>query len=158
MIRRGDGEVKGAVGFSGQLLRGPQHPPGPGVNNNGTLHRVTILDNDAAPTVSFTTATSSARESVASPGTVRVALSAASGLSVTVNYLISATGTTATTADYTLAAGTLTFLPGEVLKTIPLVIKTDLLVEPTETIRITLTIPTNSILGSVAAHVFSILV
>ena len=119
---------------------------------------VTILDNDAAPTVSFTTATSSGREDIASPGTVQVALSAASGLSVTVRYAVTALGTTASSlTDYTLAAGTLTFLPGETTKTLPLVLKNNTLAEPTETIKITLSTPTNSVLGSLVSHVFSIL-
>ena len=124
----------------------------------GSTATVTILDNDAAPTVSFTTATSSGRENIASPGTVRVALSAASGQTVTVRYAMTSSGTTANSrTDFTLAAGTLTFLPGETVKTIPLVLKNDSLREATETIRITLTTPVNATLGSVIAHVFSIL-
>ena len=124
----------------------------------GSTATVTILDNDAAPTVSFTTATSSGRENIASPGTVRVALSAPSGQNVTVKYAMTTSGTTANSrTDFTLAAGTLTFLPGETVKTIPLVLKNDTLREATETIRITLTTPVNATLGSVIAHVFSIL-
>ncbi len=123
----------------------------------GTGTTVTITDNDAAPTVSFTTATSRGAENVASPSTVRVALSTASGLSVTVRYAVTASGTTAVSTDYTLAAGTLTFLPGETAKTIPLVLKNDILREATETIKITLSTPTNSVLGSIVSHVFSIL-
>ncbi len=128
------------------------------VIGTGSTAAVTILDDDPAPTISFTTSTSSALENIASPGTVRVALSAPSGQAVTVKYAVSTSGTTArVTADYTLAAGTLTFLPGETEKTIPLVIKNDTLKEPTETIRIVLSAPTNATLGGLFAHVFSIL-
>ncbi len=124
----------------------------------GSTATVTILDNDAAPTVSFGSATSSGRENVASPGTVRVVLSTASGLSVTVRYTVTAAGTTASSIlDFTLAAGTLTFLPGQIEKTIPLLLKNDIAREATETIKITLSVPTNSILGSLVTHVFSIL-
>ena len=124
----------------------------------GSTATVTILDNDLAPTVAFLTSTSSGLENSANPGTVRVALSTASGLKVTVRYGITILGTTASSAnDFTLAAGTLTFLPGETEKSIPLLIKNDLLREANETIRITLSIPTNSTLGSLLAHVFTIL-
>jgi len=124
----------------------------------GSTAQVTILDNDAPPTVSFTTSSSRGLENVPSPGTVRVALSAASGLSITVRYSVSSIGTTASsTADFTLAAGTLTFLPGETVKIIPLVLKNDTLREATETIRITLTGPVNATLGSLLTHDFSIL-
>ena len=124
----------------------------------GSTAVVTILDNDLPPTVSFTTSLSSALESIASPGTVRVRLSAASGQAVTVKYAVSTAGTTAkATLDYTLAAGTLTFLPGETEKVIPLLIRNDLLREPTETIRIVLSVPTNATLGSLISHDFSIL-
>lgn len=125
---------------------------------DGSAATVTITDNDAAPTVSFTVAESSSNESVASPGTVIVQLSAASGQKVTVKYGVSRTGTNASSStDYTLASGTLTFLPGETLKTIPLVLKNDAIVEPHETLRITLSSPSKAILGPIAAHIFTIL-
>ncbi len=124
----------------------------------GSTATVTIIDNDVAPTVSFTTATSSGLENVASPGTVRVKLSAASGQSVTVKYAFTAAGSTASSLyDFTLAAGTLTFLPGETEKTIPLVLKNDTRRESIETIKITLSAPVNATLGSLLTHLFSIL-
>ena len=54
-------------------------------------------------------------------------------------------------------SGTLTFEPGETVKVIPLMILQDTLVEPTELIQITLSTPTNAVLGNTLTHVFSIL-
>lgn len=125
---------------------------------DGSSATATITDDDLPPTVSFTVAESSANESVASPGTVIVQLSAASGQNVTVKYAVSKTGTNASSStDYTLAKGTLTFLPGETQKTIPLVLKNDAIVEPNETLRILLSSPSKAILGPITAHVFTIL-
>ncbi len=119
---------------------------------------VTITDNDLAPTVSFVLAASSGREEIATPGPIEVQLSAVSGQRVTVRYAVSRTGTNASSRyDYTLAAGTLTFLPGETLKTIPLVLKNDTATEANETIRIVLSSPTASTLGALISHVFTII-
>lgn len=123
----------------------------------GSTATVNIIDNDAAPTVSFETSASSGSEGIANPQTVRVKLSAVSGQRVTVRYAFNATGSTVTRGDYTLPSGTLTFEPGETVKVIPLVILQDTLVEPTELIQITLSSPTNAALGSTLTHAFSIL-
>lgn len=125
---------------------------------DGSSATVTIVDNDLPPTVSFSVANSSALESVTNPGTVIVQLSAESGQKVTVKYAVSKTGTNASSStDYTLASGTLTFLPGETLKTLPLVLKNDLITENNETLRIVLSSPTASILGTITSHIFTIL-
>lgn len=125
--------------------------------STGSTATVNIIDNDAAPTVSFETSASSGSEGVASPQTVRVKLSAVSGQRVTVRYAFTASGSTVTRGDYTLPSGTLTFEPGETVKVIPLMILQDTLVEPTELIQITLSTPTNAVLGNTLTHVFSIL-
>ncbi len=96
--------------------------------NLGTdsIHTYTIFDNDA-PMVAFDTTASSDDESV-TPATLVVNLTAASEETITVDYAV--TGGTATdTADYTLAAGTLTFDPGEVSDTIAITIVDDSLAE-----------------------------
>lgn len=123
----------------------------------GSTATVNIIDNDAAPTVSFETAASSGSEGASNPQTFRVKLSAASGQRVTVRYAFTANGSTVTSGDYTLPSGVLTFEPGETVKVIPLVIKQDTLVEATELIRITLSSPVNAVLNNSLIHTFSIL-
>ena len=69
------------------------------------VHTYTITDNDNAPTVDFSTTSSSGAESVSSAN-LTVNLSAASGKEVTVNYAVTGTATGSGT-DFTLANGTL---------------------------------------------------
>ena len=76
-----------------------------------TAHTYTINDNDAAPTVAFNAASSSGDEGT-TPVNLAVSLSAASGQTVTVNYAVTGSATGGG-VDYTLAAGTLTFNPGD---------------------------------------------
>ena len=128
------------------------------VIRTGSTAQVSIVDNDAAPTVSFETAASSGAEGVASPQSIRVKLSAASGQRVTVRYAYTPTGSTASqTADFTLPSGTLIFEPGETVKIIPLTVIQDLLAESTELVRISLVSPTNALLGTTSVHTYSIL-
>lgn len=124
----------------------------------GSTATVLITDNDPRPTVSFSSASSSSSESVAQPGTVRAVLSTVSGQKITVKYSVTSSGTTAKSSDYTLKSGTLTFLPGETEKLIPLLIKNDTTSESAETIRIVLSSPSSSVtLGDLSVHTFSIL-
>lgn len=126
--------------------------------SDGSTATVTIIDNDAAPTVSFTVAESSAGESNVSPGSVIVELSRESGQKVSVKYAVSKSGTTASSrSDYSLPSGTLTFLPGETRKVLPLVLKNDSVVERNETLRIVLSSPSAATLGSITSHLFTIL-
>jgi hypothetical protein len=62
-----------------------------------TVHTATINDNDASPTVTFTTASQSGAESVGT-FTITAEISAASGLDVTVPFTLS--GTAVDPADY----------------------------------------------------------
>ncbi len=72
-----------------------------------TVHTYTINDNDAAPTVAFTTTTSNGSEATTSV-TIPVTLSAASGQTVTVGYSVTGGTATGSGTDLTLASGTLT--------------------------------------------------
>jgi len=88
------------------------------------------------PTIAVSPTSQSAVESVGTTG-ISVTLSATALVTVQVGF--AADGGTATPGDdYTLAAGTLTFAPGETTKTIPLTIKDDKVLEPDETIVIRL--------------------
>src|SRR5205823_13779323 len=97
----------------------------------------TILDNDNPPTVAFSLASSSGAESV-TPANLAVALSAASGKTVTVDYVVSGGTATGGGVDYTLASGTLSFAPGVTNRNIALAVVNDALNELNETVMVTL--------------------
>ena len=61
-----------------------------------------------------------------------------------------ADGTATQKQDYTIARGTLTFAPGEVLKTINVLVNEDSKAEGTESFNISLSNPTNGVVGTVA--------
>src|SRR5207249_1879458 len=98
------------------------------VVGTNAAHTYTIQDDDAAPPVQFASSGSNGLESV-TPASMPVSLSAASGLSVTVNYAVTGGTATGGGVDYTLASGTLTFNPGETSKSISAAIVNDTLVE-----------------------------
>src|SRR5205823_9212893 len=121
-----------------------------------TVHTYTIQDNDATPTVAFTLASSSGSESV-SPANLAVALSAASGRTVTVDYAVTGGTATGGGVDYTLASGTLTFAPGVTNQSIAIGVVDDALDEANETILVSLSNPTNATLGATATHTYTII-
>ena len=126
---------------------------------NATLTKAaatgTILDDDTAPTAPTTPTTptppptpalptlsvSSARVNEGNTGTTllpfTVRLSAASTTPVTVQYS-TANGTATAGTDYTATSGTLTFAPGELTKTISVVVTSDTTVESDETLIVRL--------------------
>ncbi|MCC6435562.1 MAG: hypothetical protein IT196_11075 [Acidimicrobiales bacterium] len=120
-----------------------------------TVRTHTIDDNDAAPSVQFDVASSSGAEDSVPTPTIDVELSAPSGKTVTVDYAI--TGGTADAGDRTLAAGTLTFVPGDTVESVPLAITADLDVELNETVVIGLSNAGNASLGGNTAHTYTIL-
>jgi hypothetical protein len=74
-------------------------------------------------------------------------LSAAYDRAVSVDYA-TADGSAAAGSDYTAAAGTVTFAPGETSKTITVLVNGDRLIEPTETFSVNLSNPSsNSAIG-----------
>lgn len=74
-------------------------------------------------------------------------LSASSTQTITVSYATANGTATTTNNDYQAAVGTVTFSPGQVSKTINVVIVGDNTVEPDETFTVTLSAPTNATLG-----------
>jgi MYXO-CTERM domain-containing protein len=83
---------------------------------------------------------------------VRVLLEPASSNTVTVSYQ-TADINAASSSDYHAVSGTLTFLPGEVLKTLSVAIIGDTLPEPDERLSIVLSNPTMALLGTSRAEV-----
>ncbi len=125
-----------------------------GTPNPATL---TILDDDAAPTVAFSAATYSVNENVGGgTATITLTLNAVSGQTVTVDYG-TGDGTATQPADYTTASGTLTFNPGEQTKTFTIPLANDTLDEANETVNLALSNPGNATLGSPIVAILTIL-
>ncbi len=121
-----------------------------------TVHTATITDDDAAPIVAFTKASSSGSE-LESNVTLPVSLSTASGRTVKVNYTVSGGTATGGGVDYTLSNGLLTFVAGETTKNISITVINDMLSEDDEIIEVTLSGPNNASLGAVTHHSYTIL-
>jgi ELWxxDGT repeat protein len=113
--------------------------------------QITVIE---PPTVSFNAAASSGAESNSLPQVV-VSLNAPANMVATVNYAVTG-GTATAVTDYVLASGTLTFNLGEVTKSLPLVVINDLLQEPNETVVVSLSEPSNAVLGGVSIHTYTI--
>ncbi len=105
-----------------------------------------------APTISFSVIEATGAESV-TPVLLTINLARAYPQDTTVSY--SLTGT-ATSADYTLANGTITFTTGETTKEISIPIINDSLKELDETIIVTLSSPINGVLGAGTTYTYTI--
>jgi len=112
------------------------NPTGDTLGTN-TAHTYTINDDDPTPTVEFDLTSSNASEAT-TPADLAVSLSAASGQTITVDYDVTGGTATGSGTDYTLASGTLTFLPSETTHNVSAAIVDDALDEVDETIIVTL--------------------
>ena len=129
-------------------------------------HVIVVRDNDVGPlqpSIGFASGTNSFDEAPVrastvtegAPPTVLVSLSQPVATTVTVTYAV--TGGTATSgADYTLPAGTLVFAPGETTKLVPLVVVADSVLEPAETVVLTLTAANGATLTGNSTHTVTI--
>ena len=112
------------------------------------------------PTVAFELSASSGSEAV-SKTRLAVKLSAASSQTVTVGYAVTDTTASNTTLgsgkDYALTHGTLTFKPGITTKNIFISIVNDSINEADETIKVTLSNPSNAIMGTNTSHTYTII-
>ncbi len=102
-----------------------------------------ITDNDATPTLSITDVMQNEGNSGTTNFVFTVSLSAASGQTVTASYQTD-NGTAIKPGDYTGKAGTLTFAPGETIKTISVVVKGEVLNEADETFLVNLSNAVNA--------------
>ena len=103
----------------------------------------TIVDNDAAPTLTINNVSVTEPDAGTVNATFTVTASAASGKTMMVDY---ATGdaTATTPADYAATSGTLTFTPGQTTRTFTVTIQGDLLDEANETYAVPLSSPVNT--------------
>lgn len=123
-----------------------------GVNS---AHTFTITDEDPPPVLTFASPTTSSGEATPS-ASLSVTLAPASARTVTVNYSVTGGNAVGGGTDYTLAAGTLSFVPGVTLQTIPVPVVNDALDEDNETVVVTLASPINAGLGTYPSQTLSI--
>ena len=106
----------------------------------------TISNDDTAPVLSVNNASVTEGNVGTTTATFTVSLSAASGLTTTVNYA-TADGTATAGIDYVAASGTLTFAPGQTTQSIAVTVNGDTLSEANETFTVTLSAPSNATIG-----------
>jgi hypothetical protein len=131
-----------------------------GTPTNATLgapstHTLTITDNDAAPTVAWTSASQSNLESVATV-TVTAQLSATSAQNVTVPFSVGGASTASNPADYTISASPLTIDAGSLSASLTITVVGDGDVEPSETLIVDMGVPTNASAVPPTTHIVTI--
>ena len=131
------------------------NPVGANLGTNN-IYTYTITDDDNLPVIQFTNPNGLGLENITSVD-IPVSIPAIYPQDVTVSY--SVTGGTATGGgvDYTLADGTATIVAGQTSTNINVNVVDDDISEPTKTIEITLSNPTNAILGTNTIYTYSIL-
>jgi hypothetical protein len=103
----------------------------------------TITDDDATPSLSIGDVTLAEGNTGQSNAIFLVALSVASGQTVTVAFA-TADGTATAPGDYTSTSGTLTFAPGVLVQTVTVPVNGDTILEPNETFFVNLSAPVNA--------------
>ncbi len=118
-------------------------------------HTLTISDaNNPVARVRMLLSSSTRAEQDGTEPLLMAVLDRALTTSATVQFSVGGTATSG--SDYTLTPGTLTFAAGETVKLLPLILLQDAVIEPLETIIVTLTNPTNSELGSPVTHTITL--
>ena len=108
----------------------------------------TIVDNDPVPQLAVADARAAEDDGVME---FTARLSVTSVLPVTVRYATSDDTATAG-EDYTAAGGSLTFMPGDVQRTISVLLREDDIFEKDETFKLTLSNPVNAGLADARGH------
>jgi Calx-beta domain len=116
-----------------------------GVTIGDNTADVTILDDDEPVVLSAGDCSVPEGDATGGTCTVPMALTSASGHTVTVGYT-TADGTATAGVDYGVAAGTVTFAPGETQKAVSVAVTGDTTVEPDETFHIVMSNPANATL------------
>ncbi|NIO10167.1 MAG: hypothetical protein GTO40_20050, partial [Deltaproteobacteria bacterium] len=112
-----------------------------------------ITDNDVQPEVNFTAAAQSGAENVGTM-TITAQLSAISGLDVTVPFSVG--GTATDPADYTITASPITIPAGSLSADITITVVDDAINESSETVVVTMGVPTNATAGVTNVHTATI--
>ncbi len=122
----------------------------PGVITN---HILTILDDDVAPSVSFTSGSQTQLENVASAA-ITAELSAAAGLAVSLPFTLS--GTASNGVDYAITASPVTIAAGSTNATILVALVNDAIYESNETVTVAMGTPSNATRGGITNHTLTI--
>jgi hypothetical protein len=121
---------------------------------NPIEHTYTINDDDAAPTIYFTSTSSSGAEAT-TPVNIEVKLSAASSKDISVSF--STSGTATSGSDYSISTSSpITITAGNTTKNIVVNVVDDGVQELDETAVLTLSSPTNATLGANTQHTYTI--
>lgn len=110
----------------------------------------TIIDDDPLPAISIADAVTLEGNSGTKTLNFTVTLSAPSTQPVTV-VASTSNGTATAGSDYTASTQTVTFSPGQTSRSVSFVLVGDAILEPTESFVVTLSNPTNAILGDMEA-------
>ncbi|MDD3141650.1 MAG: Calx-beta domain-containing protein, partial [Lachnospiraceae bacterium] len=124
--------------------------------NSDTTYIYTIIDNDTYPTLSFASLTSQAKEDV-NTANILVSVSSPYPEDIKFNYSVTGGSADGNGIDYLVEEYEGIISAGSTNVNIPVVIFDDELSEETENVLITLSNPTNAVLGSDIIHAFSIL-
>jgi len=130
-------------------LVGFSNPTNATVGGFWGLGFLSITDDDPAPQIVPGSTTTSEGSSGLKAVQVPVSLSAVSGKTVTVSWS-TANWSATTPADYAAASGTVTFAPGETVKTVTVSVRGDTVAEPNELFVVSFTNPTNATGGGLA--------
>ena len=121
-----------------------------------TTHTVTITDDDAEPTVSFTSA-SQATADESGTATITAQLSVVSGKTITVPFTVNGSSTaTGGGTDYSITSSPITITAGNASEDITVTITTDPDIEPDETVIVDMGTPTNASQGATTTHTLTI--
>lgn len=112
--------------------------------------RTRIMDDDPLPTLAIADVAVLEGDSGQAPASFAVTLTGATSLPVTVAYA-TADGSALAGSDYTAAAGTLTFLPGEAAKQVNVPVHGDVVDEDEESFTVTLSSPAGATLADESA-------
>ena len=138
-----DNEVFGlAVQPDGRVVVGGQFT---NLNQTGCSHVARILSDTSQPAVEFTRTTFSGPED-GPPVAVTIHRTGRADALLTVDFS-TADGTATAGLDYLATSGTLTFQPGETVKSFPVSLLTDALLEGTESVSLILDNPVGGLLG-----------
>jgi len=120
------------------------------------VHTVTITDNDAAPSVTFTSGSQTTADE-SGTATITAQLSAASGMDVIVPFTVNGASTaTGGGTDYSITASPVTITAGNTTADITVTIATDSDVEDDETVIVDMGSPTNATQGATTTHTATI--
>ncbi|HCN06966.1 MAG TPA: hypothetical protein DIT01_03460, partial [Lentisphaeria bacterium] len=125
--------------------------------SQGTIvtHTLTIDDDDATPTVTFTAPSQSAIESVGGL-TITAQLSAVSGRNVSVPFTVNVAATATVTNDYTITASPINIAAGQSSQDITVTVVDDGDAESNETVIVDMGAPTNADQGATTTHTVTI--